>query len=198
MSAAPPERDPARTSWYVDDAFYRDLVANFADWQREELVVEDVGLRERCRALIEREARLLDEGRFEEWLTLYAPECLYWVPGTPGGGDPRREVAVAFDDRRQLENRIYRLHTGYAWSQIPLSRTVRLVSNVEVFATGAALTWMVRSNFLVSEFRAGERRILAGWYGHRLGERDGRLAILVKQANLIDCDQALLNPSVIL
>jgi 3-phenylpropionate/cinnamic acid dioxygenase small subunit len=197
VSAVRPEGDPSRTSWYVDDAFYRDLVANFTDWQRDELVVEDIGLRERCRALVEREARLLDQGRFDEWAALFAPECLYWVPGAPGG-DPRREVAVAFDDRRQLENRIYRLHTGYAWSQIPLSRTVRLVSNVEVFATRAAATWMVRSNFLVNEFRAGESRTLAGWYGHRLAERDGRLEILVKQANLIDCDQPLVNPSIIL
>ena len=198
MSAPRPERDPARTSWYVDDAYYRDLVANFTDWQRDDRIVDDAQARERCRALVEREARLLDQDRLDEWLTLYAPECLYWVPGTPGGGDPRREVAVAFDDRRQLENRVFRLRTGYAWSQTPPSRTVRLVSNVEVFASPAAATWMVRSNFLVSELRAGERRILAGWYGHRLAERDGHLAILVKQANLLDCDQPLHNPSILL
>lgn len=193
-----PERDPARTSWYVDDAFYRSLAGDFSDWQRDELGVADVALRERCRALIEREARLLDQDRLEEWLALFAPECLYWVPGTPGGGDPRREVAVAFDDRRQLENRIYRLRTGYAWSQVPASRTVRLVSNVEVFGTGVPAVWMVRSNFMVSELRAGERRILAGWCGHRLAERDGRLEIRVKQVNLIDCDRSLRNPSIVL
>ena len=122
-----PERDPSRSSWYVDDAYYRKLVADFSDWQRDELLLTDLALRDRCRALLEREARLLDQGRFEEWLELYAPECLYWVPGTPDGGDPRREVALAFDDRRQLESRIFRLRTGYAWSQVPPSRTVHLV-----------------------------------------------------------------------
>ena len=64
---------------------------------------------------------------------MYAPECIYWVPGTPEAGDPRREIAISFDDRRRMEDRIYRLRTGYAWSQAPKSRTVRMVSNVEVF-----------------------------------------------------------------
>jgi len=191
-------RDPARESWYVGDAFYRDLAAAFSDWAREENAVSDASVRDRCRQLLEREARLLDERRFEDWLALFAPECLYWVPGTPNAGDPRKEVSVSFDDRRQLEGRIYRLRTGYAWSQVPASRTVRLVSNVEVFRTADASTLMVRSTFLISEFRAGEARILSGWCGHRLAEHAGGWRILVKQVNLIDCDQSLRNPSVIL
>ena len=72
-------------------------------------------------------ARLLDALMFDEWLALYAGECIYWVPATPGGGDPRREVAISFDDRRRLEDRIYRLRTGYAWSQAPKSRTERTI-----------------------------------------------------------------------
>lgn len=190
--------DPARESWYVGDAFYRDLTAAFTDWAREDRAVSDAGVRDRCRQLLEREARLLDEQRFEDWLALFAPECLYWVPGTTNAGDPRKEVSVSFDDRRQLEGRIYRLRTGYAWSQVPASRTARLVSNVEVFRTAKASTLMVRSTFLISEFRAGEARVLSGWCGHRLAEHAGGWRILVKQVNLIDCDQSLRNPSVIL
>ena len=191
-------RDPARESWYVGDAFYRDLAAAFTDWAREDKAVGDPGVRDRCRQLLAREARLLDERRFEDWLALFAPECLYWVPATPNAGDPRKQVSVSFDDRRQLEGRIYRLRTGYAWSQVPASRTARLVSNVEVFRTPEASTLMVRSTFLVNEYRAGETRVLAGWCGHRLAEHAGGWRILVKQVNLIDCDQALRNPSVIL
>jgi benzoate/toluate 1,2-dioxygenase beta subunit len=189
--------DPARESWYVGDAFYRDLAAAFTGWAREERAVADPAVRDRCRALLEREARLLDERRFEDWLALFAPECLYWVPGTPGG-DPRQEVAVSFDDRRSLEGRIYRLRTGYAWSQVPASRTARLVGNVEVFRTPEPSTLMVRSTFLVSEFRAGDTRVLSGWSCHRIAEHADGWRILVKQVNLIDCDQALRNPSVIL
>ena len=189
--------DPSRVSEYVDDEFYRTLVANFSDWQRDELEVTNPAIRDRCQALLYREARLLDQGQFEGWLSLYIPECLYWVPATPRGGDPRKEVAIAFDDRRRLEDRVYRLRTGYAWSQVPPSRTARLISNVEVFGTEQRSAYMVRSTFVISELRAGETRRLAGWYGHRIAEHDGRWQILVKQVNLIDCDQNLRNPSVI-
>ena len=195
--AATPRGDPSRVSQYVDDEFYRALAANFSDWQRDDLEVTNLAIRDRCQALLYREARLLDQGEFEAWLGLYAPECLYWVPATPRGGDPRKEVAIAFDDRRRLEDRIYRLRTGYAWSQVPPSRTARLVSNVEVFGTEQRSAYMVRSTFVVNEFRAGEARRLAGWYGHRLAQHDGRWEILVKQVNLLDCDQNLRNPSVI-
>ena len=190
--------DPARAASYVDDAFYRDLVADFSDWQRDDRIVREPALREACRAVLEREARLLDRRRYEDWLALFARECLYWVPATPEGGDPRREVTIAFDDRRRMEDRVFRLGTGAAWSQIPPSRTVRFVSNVEVFATEEDSTVMVRSNLLIAEFRAGESRTLAAWCAHRLARRGEDWEILVKQVNLIDCDRNLRNPSLVL
>jgi benzoate/toluate 1,2-dioxygenase beta subunit len=193
-----PARDPSLTSYYVTDAFYREVVEGFTDWQRDESAIEDAAERDRCRLLLEREARLLDQLAFDEWLTLYAPECLHWVPATPAGGDPRREVAISFDDRRRMEDRIFRLRTGYAWSQAPKSRTVRMISNVELFSTTGKAVRMVRSNFLISEFRPDGVRFLSGWCGHRLIEQNGRWLIEVRQVNLIDCDQNLRNPSIIL
>lgn len=177
---------------YVDDRFYSDLVQAFKDWDRSELEVKDPKIREECRALLEREARLLDQSRFEDWLALYAEHCVVWVPAAEAAGDPRREVAIYFDDRRRLEDRIFRLRTGKAWSQVPASRTVRLVSNVEVFSQDQRL--MVRSNLLMSEFRAGETRLVAAWCAHRLA--DGKIE--AKQINLVDRDQSLRNPSVLL
>jgi 3-phenylpropionate/cinnamic acid dioxygenase small subunit len=191
-------RDPSLSSYYVSDTFYRELVESFADWQKDELLIKDPSQRDLFRGLLEREARLLDQLRFDEWLALYTPECLYWVPATPEGGDPRREVAISFDDRRRMEDRIFRLRTGYAWSQAPRSRTVRMISNVEVFATAREAVRMVRSNLLISEFRADGTRCLCGWCGHRLVQQDGQWLIAVRQVNLIDCDQNLRNPSMIL
>jgi benzoate/toluate 1,2-dioxygenase beta subunit len=192
------KHDPSLTSHYISNEFYEELVAAFTGWRREELERDDPALRDKCRRILEREARLLEELRLEDWLALYARECLYWVPTTPDGGDPRHEVAIAFDDRRRLEDRIYRLRLAHAWSQRPPSRTVRLVSNVEVFATDAEDLLMVRSTFMISEFWAEEVRRWAGWCGHRLRQEEDGWEILVKQVNLIDCDRNIRNPSIIL
>lgn len=182
---------------YVDDSFYIDLAAHFADWQEESRRLTDATLLEDCRALLYQEARLLDEGRFEDWLALFDPECLFWIPGSPGG-DPRREITVAFDDRRQLEGRIYRLRTGYAWSQVPQARTSRMIANVEAFGERGADACMLRSSFLITEIRNGDVRTFAGWNGYRLLRAAYGWKIQVKQINLIDCDQNLRNPSLLL
>jgi len=187
----------SRTSLYVTDALYSQVIEQFAGWQRDEALVTDPLIRDRARQILEREARLLDAHDYDNWLGLFVPECIYWIPGTPERGDPRREIAISFDDRRRLEDRIFRLRTGYAWSQAPRSRTVRLVTNVEVFADEPN-TQMVRSSFLVSEFWGDETRILTGWAGHRLVNLEDEWRIVVKQVNLIDCDQSIRNPSIIL
>ena len=191
-------QDPSLSSYYVGEEFYQALVDNFSDWQVDEAEITDPNLRDSCRRLMEKEARLLDQDRLDDWLGLYAPECLYWVPATPQGGDPRREIAICFDDRRRLEDRIYRLHNDYAWSQQPRSRTAWLISNVTIYGTSVASDFMVRSTFFTSEFQAGDKRSYTGWYGHRLREIGNDWEILVKQVNLIDCDQNLRNLSVIL
>ena len=190
--------DPSRSSHYVSDALYRSLIANFTDWQDDARAVTDSVIRDEFRRLLEREARLLDQLRYDDWLKMYVPECIYWVPSTPKAGDPRREISVMFDDRRRLEDRIYRMRTGFAWSQAPASRTVRLITNVEVFATTGDDMRMLRSNFLISEFWGNETRVLTGWAGHRVVQGGGGWKIQAKQVNLIDCDQCIRNPSIIL
>ncbi len=195
---APVPPDPSRSSYYVTDVLYRELVANFSDWQDDARAVTEVGIRDEFRRLLEREARLLDQLRYEDWLAMYMAECIYWVPSTPNAGDPRREIAVMFDDRRRLEDRVYRLRTGFAWSQAPASRTVRFITNVEVFATARGDARMLRSNFLISEFWGDETRQLTGWAGHRVVCDGGGWKIQAKQMNLIECDRSIRNPSIIL
>jgi 3-phenylpropionate/cinnamic acid dioxygenase small subunit len=190
--------DTSRSSAYISDAFYRELIANFTDWQDDVRAVADVAERDAFRAFLEQEARLLDQLRYEQWLSMFTAECIYWVPSTPHAGDPRREVAIMFDDRRRLEDRVFRLRTGFAWSQAPASRTVRLITNVEVFTTEHDAVRMLRSNFLISEFWGDEVRVLTGWAGHRVIRDREAWKIQAKQVNLIDCDQSIRNPSIIL
>jgi hypothetical protein len=91
MAAADvPGSDPSRSSHYVNDALYRGLIAHFSDWQDDSRAVTDTAMRDEFRRLLEREARLLDQLRYDDWLHMYAAECIYWVPSTPGGRVPRR------------------------------------------------------------------------------------------------------------
>ena len=110
------------------------------------------------------------------------------MPVTPGGGDPRTEVSHAFDDHRRLTDRVYWLRTGLAYSQIPASRTRRLVGNVETIDDVDG-TRLVRSTFLLEEFRAGVTKSYAGWYGHVLRQESGDWVVRLKMANLIDSEQ---------
>jgi 3-phenylpropionate/cinnamic acid dioxygenase small subunit len=196
MSA--PSGNPSRVSYYVTNEYYLELITDFTDWQDESRCLADPVERDLARRLLEQEARLLDRLLYEEWLMLFTPECAYWIPSTPEGGDPRTEIAITFDDRRRLEDRVFRLRTGYAWSQAPASRTARMISNVEVFESARDDQRMVRSNFSISEFWDGEIRVLAGWAGHRFRKTDGVWKISAKQVNLLNCDQCIRNPSIIL
>lgn len=191
-------QNPSRFSYYMTDDYYADLVADFSDWQHEERAIIESEKRDLFRSHLEREARMLDQLLFEDWLKLFTPECAYWVPSTWNGGDPRTEIAVMFDDRRRLEDRVYRLRTGYAWSQAPSSRTVRSITNVELFRGRTNETRMVRSNFVISEFWDSEIRMLSGWAGHRFVSVNGVWKMSAKQVNLINCDQCIRNPSIIL
>ena len=67
---APAPLDPSRSSYYVSDALYRELIANFSDWQDDARAVTDVAVRDEFRRLLEREARLLDQLRYDDWLAM--------------------------------------------------------------------------------------------------------------------------------
>jgi 3-phenylpropionate/cinnamic acid dioxygenase small subunit len=188
--------DPSRVSAYVGMAFYERLRRHVAELD-EPAVPAEPAVRDACEALLLREARLLDEGLLEDWLELFAPECLYWMPMSPGGGDPASEVTLAFDDRRRLEDRVAWLRSAYIWSQIPRSRTRRMISNVEVVAAQAAGEVIVRSNFVVHDVRPGYRATFPGWTAHRMQWDGGTWLIDIKQINLLDSDQAHQNLSII-
>ena len=86
-----------------------------------------------------REAWLLDERKFKEWLELFTDDVLYFMPRRKNV--PRREMhreltplgdlAILEEDKRYLEMRVARLETGMAWAEDPPSRTRHLVGNLE-------------------------------------------------------------------
>jgi biphenyl 2,3-dioxygenase beta subunit len=119
-----------------------------------------VNLELRCEveAFLYREARLLDERKFEEWLDLFTDDAIYWMPGRT---NPWRaqgvaesvtkpgELAIFEETKGTLATRVARLRTGLAWAEEPASRTRHLITNVEVEQREQPGELTVRSNFLV-------------------------------------------------
>src|SRR5262245_19842269 len=84
----------------------------------------------RCEQFLLHEARLLDEGKFDDWLALFTADAWYWVPSEPEQDNPHDTVSLIYDDRRLLETRIRRLASPRMYSQEPRSRCSRTVTNV--------------------------------------------------------------------
>src|ERR1700744_1496118 len=82
-----------------------------------------------CEQFLLHEARLLDDGKFDDWLALFTPDAWYWVPSEPDQADPIETVSLIYDDRRLLETRVRRLGSPRMISQEPRSRSSRIVAN---------------------------------------------------------------------
>ena len=159
--------------------------------------------RAEAETLLYREARLLDEGRFDEWVTMFADDCRYWVP--IGEGDDPREPSIIDDDRARLEERIYRLTATPAYAQRPASRTQHNITNVEVLEGPDEGAAEVCCNLLVVELRAGDSmqaglgkpRLIAARC-HYIFTGGPTWRIRLKQLTLIDRDLPHYNLSFIL
>ena len=182
---------------YVTDALYARLTASAAALHDRVGPATAQQLEPRVARLLFWEARLLDMRRYREWLELLTEDCIYWVAATREPGDPRQQCGINFDDRRRLADRIALIETGALHAQTPPSRTCRMISNVECWQ-GEASILEVRSNTIISEYRAGRMTSYAGWQLHELVPEGDDWLIRKKVINLIDCDQPQGNVTFIL
>ena len=138
-----------------------------------------------------REARLLDEGKFRDWLGLLADDIRYWMP-TMGRryrasskalvmADADRsierefsdegEVALLDETRQSLEKRIARLESGMAWAEDPPSHTCHILSNIAVLEGDRGSQVVVHCNFVLyrtrgeseQDFYVGRRQDVLRW-----------------------------------
>jgi N,N-dimethyl phenylurea N-demethylase beta subunit len=93
----------------------------------------------RTSRFLAQEAKLLDERRFEEWFALLDDEITYELPIRQTKLDFKAETAAGgysiSDTKTQLRVRVDRLASGVGWSEIPPSRTLRVVGSVIVNPT---------------------------------------------------------------
>ena len=123
-----------------------------------------------------REAELLDERRYQEWLALLADDIRYWMPMRRNVklGDDQREFTRSgsdinwFDEGKEtLARRVRQIETGIHWAEEPVSRISHLVTNIQLIEATPSLTdaaeALVKCRFLIYRNRVEtETDILVG------------------------------------
>lgn len=94
---------------------------------------------EEIQAFVYREARLLDDRDWDEWLTCYSPQVVFWMPAWADDDrpteDPQSEISlIYYPNREGLEDRVYRIKTERSSASMPEPRTTHQVSNLEVLS----------------------------------------------------------------
>ena len=141
---------------------------------------------------IYKEARLLDEKRFDEWYELFTDDAYYWVPLVPGQTDPLAHNSLAYEDKLLLKLRIERLKLPTAYSQKPASRCLHVMQTPELErADDLRGEYRTRSPFIYTETRGDESQRYAAVAWHTLVRSEAGLRIRLKRVDILNADAAL-------
>jgi 3-phenylpropionate/cinnamic acid dioxygenase small subunit len=153
---------------------------------------------------LDREAELLDNGRFEEWLELLTEDVRYVVPvrltrERGGGPDTHAGSPHFLDDLTTLRMRVERLKTEFAWAEDPPSRTRRFVTNVRPLVRSSGIE--VRSYLLLYRNRgedSGAELIAAERHDALRRMSDGLLKLCQREVRLDQSTLGVRNLAVLL
>jgi 3-phenylpropionate/cinnamic acid dioxygenase small subunit len=124
-------------------------------------------LKSQIEELFYKEAELLDQRRFTEWLELLAEDIVYFMPmvrnvkfGEHAAHEFTREekdISWFNEGKWTLAKRVEQILTGVHWAEEPLSRTTHMISNIQLMDIRPSLDQLqeiaVRSTFLVNQCR---------------------------------------------
>jgi benzoate/toluate 1,2-dioxygenase beta subunit len=133
------------------------------------------------------EAKLLDAAKFAEWLELYEPQGIYWIPSQPGQTDPLNVASIVYEDHAILSIRVQRLLEARALVLTPMPRTTHLVSNIEAQETGSG-EFTADAAFICVEHQANEQKIYSGRNAYQLTRKGHSFRIKMKRVALLNSD----------
>jgi benzoate/toluate 1,2-dioxygenase beta subunit len=141
--------------------------------------------------LIETEAMLLDERRWEEWIELFAEDCTYWVPTWRNDSeltnDPQTELShIYYATRQGLEDRVQRALSGLSPASTPGVRTIHTLSSILPTAAPEADRIAMRCNWTSSIYWVRNRAVsqLFGTARYALENVGDRLLIKSKKITI--------------
>lgn len=143
-------------------------------------------------ALLYREALLLDRLDFDPWLALYTSDCLFWMPAWRDDGtqteDPERELSlIYYRGRRNLEDRVKRIRSGFSVASAVMPRVAHMIGNVLSESVDESHV-RVDSSFIVhvQDVRTNRAHAYFGRYEHELSLVDGDWKIARKVIRLMN------------
>lgn len=117
--------------------------------------VLDLALSHKITQFLYREARLLDQNRLDDWLSLMSDDIHYWMPmpenrrrADPLGAYGQKRAALYDDNLEDLQRRIARFKQPTAWAEDPPTRHIHVISAVEAYATESPFEYVVHSTFV--------------------------------------------------
>lgn len=135
---------------------------------------------------LSRQAEILDEKQFDDWLALFTDDGFYWMPSeedqTEGDGQPN----IFWEDQGLMLMRNARNNHPRAHSQAPHNRLCHVVSNVIIESEAANGDIIVRSRFHCAEYFRYEVRNFTGKYRHLLKKTDDGYRIALQRVDLVN------------
>jgi 3-phenylpropionate/cinnamic acid dioxygenase small subunit len=139
-----------------------------------------------------REARLLDDKRYEEWLDLWTDDGIYWVPLTPDQPDGVHHNSHLYEDKLLRTLRVERLKSARAYSQQPPSRALHVLQLPTLESSDAAARrFVLRTPFHYTEAQGDEIQSFVGTAFHHLVRHGGALRLHLKRVDLLNGEAAL-------
>jgi benzoate/toluate 1,2-dioxygenase beta subunit len=134
-----------------------------------------------------RQADLLDQRHWDQYIELFADDGFYWMPAAPEQTTGEGVPSIFYEDRDLMRVRMKRVTHPHAWSQAPDWGTNHLVSNVmierENQRTGELV---VHSRFHMMEFRRDATRHFAGSYIHHLRRAGDGYRIALQRVDMVN------------
>lgn len=138
------------------------------------------------------EAWMLDQGQYHDWLELWLPEAIYWMPLNWNQQDPVNETSLLYEDNFMLRLRVERLHGARTFSQKPKSRCHHLLNRPRIEEISDDEARVVTQMHYI-ETRLDEQMLLALTVRHHLKRVDGKIMIAGKRVDILNCDAAFGN-----
>ena len=141
---------------------------------------------------VRREARLIDEKRWDEWYELFAGDGFYWVPAAAGQPAPLLHNSLAYEDTLLLRLRVERLKSDRAFSLRPEIRSLHVMQEPELEKRDDERgEYLTRAPFIYTETRGDESQRYAATAWHTLVRSGSGLRIRLKRVDILNCDAPL-------